>query len=46
MHGRKHETLFDTGKTKQGNEHLQKFIELAPDDPDVAIAKGLMAYQE
>jgi tetratricopeptide (TPR) repeat protein len=38
--------LFNTGKTKEGSEHLQKFIELAPDDPDVEIARGLMAYEQ
>jgi tetratricopeptide (TPR) repeat protein len=25
-------------------EHLQRFIELAPDDPDVAAAKDILAY--
>jgi tetratricopeptide (TPR) repeat protein len=37
---------FNTGKTKEGSEHLQKFIELTPDDPDVEIAKGLLSYEQ
>jgi hypothetical protein len=28
------------------SEHLRRFIELAPDDPDAAIARDLLAYTE
>jgi len=31
----------DKGKTQ---EHLERFIELAPDDPDAAAAKDILAY--
>jgi len=36
--------LFNSGQTGPASEHLKKFIELAPDDPDTAIAKDLLAY--
>jgi tetratricopeptide (TPR) repeat protein len=38
--------LFNSGRTEEGRAHLEKFVELAPDDPDVEIAKGLLSYQE
>jgi tetratricopeptide (TPR) repeat protein len=38
--------LYNTGKVKEGSEHLSTFVELAPDDPDVEIAKGLLSYQQ
>jgi tetratricopeptide (TPR) repeat protein len=38
--------LYNSGKVKEGSEHLNKFVELAPDDPDVEIAKGLLSYQQ
>jgi tetratricopeptide (TPR) repeat protein len=38
--------LFNSGRAEEGRFHLEKFIELAPDDPDVEIAKGLLSYQE
>lgn len=38
--------LFNTGRSDQGRAHLEKFIELAPDDADVEIAKGLLSYQQ
>lgn len=31
-------------KTKEAKEHFQKFIEMAPSDPDVATAKEMMSY--
>ncbi|MFV2071332.1 MAG: tetratricopeptide repeat protein [Thermoanaerobaculales bacterium] len=38
--------LYNSGRAKEGREHLQAFIELTPDDPDVEIARGLMSYEE
>jgi tetratricopeptide (TPR) repeat protein len=38
--------LFNTGRAEEGGVHLQKFIELSPDDPDVEIAKGLLSYEQ
>ncbi len=38
--------LYNTGRAEEGSEHLQIFIELAPDDPDVEIARGLLSYTE
>ena len=38
--------LFNTGQTGPASEHLRRFIELAPDDPDAVIAKDLLAYAE
>jgi tetratricopeptide (TPR) repeat protein len=38
--------LYNSGQVKEGSVHLQKFIELAPDDPDTEIARGLMSYQQ
>jgi tetratricopeptide (TPR) repeat protein len=37
--------LFNSGRADEGRPHLEKFIELAPDDPDVEIARGLLSYQ-
>jgi Flp pilus assembly protein TadD len=36
--------LFNTGQTELAADHLRRFVELAPDDPDVAIAEELLAY--
>lgn len=38
--------LFNSGQAEEGRKHLERFIELAPDDPDVEIARGLMSYKE
>jgi tetratricopeptide (TPR) repeat protein len=35
--------LFASDQQKAG-EHLRKFIELAPEDPDVAVAKEMLSY--
>ncbi len=47
-HARAHYLLgvaqFNTGKTDTAIGHLERFIELAPDDPDVAIARDLLKY--
>ncbi|MCK5376789.1 MAG: tetratricopeptide repeat protein, partial [Acidobacteria bacterium] len=37
--------LINTGRTDEGRLHLQKFLELAPDDPDAEIALGLLSYE-
>jgi tetratricopeptide (TPR) repeat protein len=46
-HGRAHYfyalCLFASDQQKAG-EHLRKFIELAPEDPDVAVAKEMLSY--
>ena len=38
--------LFNTDRADEGLIHLKKFIELAPDDPDAEIARGLLSYQQ
>jgi tetratricopeptide (TPR) repeat protein len=38
--------LFNIGRAEEGSVHLQKFIELSPDDPDVEIANGLLSYEQ
>ncbi len=38
--------LFNSGRADEGRAHLLRFIELAPDDPDVEIARGLLSYQQ
>jgi tetratricopeptide (TPR) repeat protein len=35
---------FNTGDSETAREHLERFIELAPDDPDAAIARELLSY--
>lgn len=37
---------FHSGRVDEGKIHLQKFVELAPDDPDTEIAQGLLSYQQ
>ena len=37
--------LYNSGRADEGRPHLERFIELAPEDPDVEIAKGLLSYQ-
>lgn len=39
-------SLFNSGNPEEGRVHLEKFIELAPEDPDVEIARGLLSYQQ
>ena len=34
----------NTGDSAKAKEHLQKFIDLAPDDPEVATAKQMLDY--
>jgi len=38
--------LYNSGRADEGRGYLEKFIELAPDDPDVEIARGLLSYQQ
>jgi Flp pilus assembly protein TadD len=38
--------LFNSGRQAEGREHLEKFIELAPEDPDAEIARGLLSFGE
>ena len=38
--------LFNSGRADEGRGYLEKFIELAPDDPDAEIARGLLSYQQ
>jgi tetratricopeptide (TPR) repeat protein len=38
--------LFNSGRADEGRAYLEKFIELAPDDPDAEIARGLLSYQQ
>jgi tetratricopeptide (TPR) repeat protein len=39
-------SLFNSGRPDEGRVHLEKFIELAPEDPDAEIARGLLSYQQ
>ena len=39
-------SLFNLGLADEGRGYLEKFVELAPDDPDVEIARGLLSYQQ
>ena len=36
--------IYASTDTAKAREHLQKFVELAPDDPEVATAKEMMKY--
>ena len=36
----------NTGDKEGALKHLGRFVELAPEDPDVATAKDLLAYLE
>ncbi len=36
--------IYASGDTAKARQHLEKFIELAPDDPEVAAAKEMMSY--
>jgi tetratricopeptide (TPR) repeat protein len=38
--------LVNSGDPDSAKEHLAAFVELAPDDPDVAAAKEMLAYLE
>jgi hypothetical protein len=38
--------LYNTGQVEAGREQLEAFLELAPDDPDAEVARGLLEYQE
>lgn len=35
---------FNTGDSETARQHLARFVELAPDDPDAAIARELLSY--
>jgi tetratricopeptide (TPR) repeat protein len=37
-------SLFNTGEVERAEEHLRKFLELAPDDPDAPLAKEILQY--
>jgi len=37
---------FNKGDTEAARTNLERFIELAPDDPDAAIAKELLSYSQ
>jgi tetratricopeptide (TPR) repeat protein len=39
-------SLFSSGRADEGRGYLEKFIELAPDDPDAEIARGILSYQQ
>jgi tetratricopeptide (TPR) repeat protein len=39
-------SLFNSGRAEEGRVHLEKFVELAPEDPDVEVARGLLSYQQ
>jgi tetratricopeptide (TPR) repeat protein len=39
-------SLFSSGRADEGRGYLEKYIELAPDDPDAEIARGLLSYQQ
>jgi tetratricopeptide (TPR) repeat protein len=36
--------LFNSGDMAGAKQHLQRFLELAPDDPDAAVAKEMLGY--
>lgn len=36
--------LFNTGDMAGAKQHLQRFLELTPDDPDAAVAKEMLGY--
>jgi len=38
--------LFNSGRADEGRGYLEKFVELAPNDPDTEIATGLLSYQQ
>jgi tetratricopeptide (TPR) repeat protein len=38
--------LFNSGRADEGRGYLEKFVELAPDDQDTEIARGLLSYQQ
>ena len=38
-------SLLNSGHTDEGRGYLEKFIELAPDDPNAEIARGILSYQ-
>jgi tetratricopeptide (TPR) repeat protein len=38
--------LLNAGDSAGAKEHLAKFVEMAPDDPDVAAAQGMLEYLE
>jgi tetratricopeptide (TPR) repeat protein len=38
--------LFNSGHQAEGREHLETFIELAPEDPDAEIARSLLSFGE
>ncbi len=35
---------FNSGDAENARDHLERFVELAPDDPDAAIANELLSY--
>ncbi len=39
-------SLLNSGHTDEGRGYLEKFIELAPDDPNAEIALGILSYQQ
>jgi len=39
-------SLYNSGKPGEAKPYLTRFIEIAPDDPDVAIAKEMLKYIE
>ena len=36
----------DTGDTRKAREHLRRFLELAPDDPEASSAGEMLGYLE
>jgi Flp pilus assembly protein TadD len=39
-------SLLSAGDPVSAKEHLQRFIELAPDDPEIAAAREMLSYLE
>lgn len=38
--------LFNSGRVDEGRAHLETFLELAPDDPDAEIARGILSFEQ
>jgi len=38
--------LFNSGRVDEARVHLEIFLELAPDDPDAEIARGILSFEQ
>ncbi len=38
--------LFNSGRVDEGRAHLETFLELAPDDPEAEIARGILSFEQ